>query len=115
MRCFTQLLLLSSLVCVGLAPGATAQQPTPEDLTKLFEDAWESYLAEDPVFATRFGDHRWDDQLASESLADHQRRLEQRRTYLERWEGIDRSQLRRPDQINYDLFGQLLKDEIAEG
>lgn len=92
-----------------------AEDTQAERLKELFDEAWEFTLAEDPVFATRFGDHRWDDKLSPESLADQQRRLEHRKVFRDRWQAIDRSQLNRADQINYDLFGQLLKDDIAEG
>lgn len=102
------------LMLICLSDAGVAQEPA-DRLKKLFDEAWEFTLAEDPIFATRFGDHRWDDKLSAESLADQQRRLTARKAYLERWKAIDRSQLGRPDQINYDLFGQLLKDDIAEG
>src|SRR5687767_4174357 len=105
-----------ALLALGLiANAAVAQDSAAARLKLLFDDAWEFTLAEDPVFATRFGDHRWDDKLAPDSLADQQRRLEERRKFRTRWQAIDRSQLQRSDQINYDLFGQLLNDDIAEG
>lgn len=98
-----------------MVPSAMMAQDSPAlRLKQLLEDAWEFQLQEDPIFATRFGDHRWDDQLSSESLADHQRRLERRRQDLANWKTIDRQALPRPDQIHYDLFGRLLQDEIAE-
>lgn len=85
-----------------------------DELNRLFSDAWEFELREAPLFATRFGDHRWDDQLSRESLADQQRRLAERRRYFARWQQIDRTQLSRPDRINYDIFGRLLQDDLAE-
>lgn len=72
-RLLLPLLLVSPVV---------AEESPMVRLSKLLDDAWEFQLREDPVFATRFGDHRWDDRLSSESLADQQRRLEQRRQYL---------------------------------
>jgi len=83
-------------------------------LQQLFDEAWEFGLREDPTFATRFGDHRFDDQLPRASLADQDRRLKANREFLKRWEGIDRSALRHTDRVNYDIFGRLLKDDIAE-
>jgi uncharacterized protein (DUF885 family) len=85
-----------------------------ERLHRLFEDAWEFELAESPVFATRYGDHRWDDQLSRESVADQIRRLARRREFLARLQQIDRAQLSRLERINYDIFERQLRDEIAE-
>jgi uncharacterized protein (DUF885 family) len=85
-----------------------------EKLEKLLADEWEFQLSESPVFATRMGVHRWDDQLSDESLANQDRRARQKRRFLRRWEAIDRNQLVGTARVNYDIFGRLLKDEIAE-
>ena len=70
----------------------------------MFADEWEFALQESPLFATSFGDHRFDDKLGAVSEADHERRLAQERTFLKRLEGIDREALGPDDQLNCDIF-----------
>lgn len=94
---------------------AVAQADDSSDLAKLIDDSWEYGLREFPTFATRVGDHRFNDQLARQSIADQKRRLAMKREFLQRWEAIDRDALEQTDRVNYDIFGRLLQDDIAEG
>jgi len=108
----------ASIVCLFLVASAASSvvaQPAPAiQLKQLIDDAWQFRLREAPTFATRFGDHRYDDRLADESLANQQQRAETKRKFLARWQAIPRNPLARPDQINYDIFGRLLQEELAE-
>ena len=87
---------------------------TERQFKTILDDAWQFDLRESPVFATRAGDHRYNDQLSSVSVADYQRRLSQKHKTLERLESTDRKKLPVDDQVNYDIFKQLLDNEIAE-
>ncbi len=89
-------------------------QTASTQLQQLFADEWEFRLKEDPLFATDVGDHRYDDQLPIIGEADFQRRHAQARTFLDRLHQIDRAQLPPPDQLNYDIFDRVKRDEIAE-
>jgi uncharacterized protein (DUF885 family) len=100
------------LACLFASPIAVADDAAA--LKSLLDDSWEFDLREDPTFATRTGDHRFNDQLSRQSIADQKRRLKSRRELLARWEAIDRSSLKSGDRINYDIFGQLLKNDITE-
>jgi uncharacterized protein (DUF885 family) len=82
-------------------------------LEQLFADEWEFRMRENPLFATRCGDHRFNDRLPAVSEADCQRRLAQARAFLERLHAIDRSVLTPPAQLNYDMFGREIKNRIA--
>ena len=83
-------------------------------LATLIDEAWEFTLREDPLFATNTGDHRYDDQLPKVSLADEKRRDAARRGFLARLEAIDRDALTPTDQVNYDIFGRSLRDDIRD-
>jgi len=84
------------------------------ELEQLFADEWEFRLRENPLFATRFGDHRFDDQLPAVSEADQERRLSQTKSFLERLRAIDRDALSVGEQLNHDIFGRLKKQAVAE-
>ncbi len=93
---------------------AIAQQSADDQLNKLLTDAWETELREFPLFATRAGDHRYDDRLDDMTVAAFERRLGQQREFLTRLEKIDRGQLSPSQQINYDLFGRVTREHIRE-
>ena len=107
--------LVFVLGVIGLGMASLARADDSADLAKLIADAWEFELREAPTFATQVGDHRFNDQLERQSVADQKRRLTMRREFLKRWETIHRDELENSDRINYDIFGRLLKDDIAEG
>jgi len=71
-------------------------------------------LREDPLLATQAGDRRYNDRLPSVSLADIERRAAADRKFLAQLEAIDRAQLNRQDQINYDVFSRLRSDGLRE-
>ncbi len=81
---------------------------------KLVDDAWNQQLREDPLFATYAGEHRYNHLVTEESLAGVERRHQTRLKFDAAAAAIDRDQLSREQQINYDIFRILLKDEIAE-
>ncbi len=80
----------------------------------LFNDEWEFRMREDPIMATSYGDHRYNDRLPSVTPGDFQRRAAQVVNFLERLRAIDRSTLDPSDQINYDFFGRVLHNQAAD-
>lgn len=114
-------LTILTLTCLAAASGASvlAQQAAPArpasaELAKLLNEVWQFDLQENPLFATNVGDTRSNDRLARETPADHQRRIERRREFLRRLESISRADLSVADQLNHDIFGRQLRDDIAE-
>ncbi len=93
---------------------AFAQLSATDNFQKLLDDSWEFGLQEWPILATRTGDNRFNDKLASISVADSQRRLNKNRDFLKRLKNVDREKLSRTDQINYDIFGQMIENDISE-
>jgi uncharacterized protein (DUF885 family) len=111
------LVLLTLLGINTLASGEPNNRPETDAATAfhaLLEESWEFNLREDPVWATRVGDHRWNDRLGRNTLADQQRRERASRDFLKRLDAIDRDALVRADQINYDIFRRALVDGITE-
>lgn len=110
------LMLLAGLSLVFIA--GTAARPSPNAATRalhrLFQEDWEFTLQEDPLFATRVGDHRYNDRLPSVTVADFERRLARHRDFLRRLRAIPRDALRPADRLNYDIFERLKRDLIEE-
>jgi prolyl oligopeptidase len=86
----------------------------PEQFHRLIQDEWEFRLREDPLFATRAGDHRYDDRLPSLAEAAFQRRAETLRGFLDRLGAIERAALDPPARVNYDFFERELRIQLEE-
>jgi uncharacterized protein (DUF885 family) len=113
-RC--KLIGLTIILAVGLpvvARSAAAGQAS-EELRRLIDEIWEFEMREDPLRATRVGDHRFDDRLPSESLADAARRNKAQGEFLTRLDALHRDQLAADEVLNYDILGRLLRDQLAE-
>jgi len=95
-----------------LLMGISAHADPSSDFSALLGDAWEWRLNENPVFASRLGDRRKNDQWPDLSLEAIERRYEEEREFLRRLRAIDPSALSAADQLNYDLFRRNLEDSI---
>lgn len=104
------------------ATGSTAEAPMNEDaargvtdptLRRLLSDHWEATLAASPLWATRLGDHRWDDQLGDASPAGRARDRAARDGFLTRARALDRATLSDADALHLDLFVELLAEDQA--
>ena len=84
-----------------------------DQLQRLLADEWEQRMQDDPLFATRCGDHRFNDRLPVVSASESARRLAQTEEFLRRLQAIARDALSPADQLNYDLFERELKDRIG--
>ncbi len=82
------------------------------DFEQLLDDAWQWQLAENPVFASRLGDRRWNDQWADNSLDAYDRRRSQQQAFQSRLRAIDPAALSDADQLNYDLFLRELQNDL---
>ena len=103
---------------VGLAAMLLVSQPAlgdaSEDFHALLDEAWEWYLAENPMVASRAGDRRYNTKWRDDSLAAIERRHLERRDFLRRVYAIDRAALPEPDQFNYELFRRDLQRRVDE-
>jgi len=91
-----------------------AQQSPSEQLHALFDEEWAFRLAEDPLFATSAGEHRYDDRLPSMTPADLSRRAAHRREALRKLEAIDRTALPASERVSAEMLGRQLRDAIAD-
>ena len=71
-------------------------------------------MRENPLWATRCGDHRFDDRLPAVSVAAAERQAVEMRRFQERLEAMDRAALPPAGQLNYDLLARDLGDALAE-
>ncbi|MHC4211920.1 MAG: DUF885 domain-containing protein [Planctomycetota bacterium] len=85
-----------------------------QQMEQLFEDAWQFRLRENPLFATHYGDHRFDDKLSAVSVADEKRRYLQHKLFLKRLNSINRNALTPAQQLNYDIFKRLRQNIITD-
>lgn len=99
---------------LALSQPAAGEEVASEQLQKLFDDAWQFDLREDPLFATQAGDHRYDDRLPRVKEADWTRRLEKEREFVEKLGQIDARQLNARERTSYEIFSRLRRDQIAE-
>lgn len=87
---------------------------TLSPLHQLFQDHWDAWMRFDPLLATYVGDRRYNDHLPSATEGSYQSWRERLADFLKRLEAIARSNLPSADQLNYELFKNLLQDESAE-
>jgi uncharacterized protein (DUF885 family) len=116
MRALPLALSLSLLACGGARPEAAAPAPAPGDdpavgvedaaLAELLRDHWEANLRRYPTFATRLGDHRFDDRLTDPSrqaVAAHREVLQGLLARARALDGLSES-----DALTRDLFVEQL-------
>jgi prolyl oligopeptidase len=84
----------------------------PDDFDALLRDAWEWQLVENPVFASRLGDRRFDGRWPDLSIEAIERRQDEQRRFLDRLTAIDAAQLDDDDRLNYDLFRRELQNDL---
>ena len=95
-----------------LVTGISALAGPSEDFNALLAEAWDWQLLENPEFASRLGDRRYNDQWTDISPAAYERRSAEQTDFLRRLRAIDSAQLTADDQLNYDLFRRELQDAV---
>jgi uncharacterized protein (DUF885 family) len=90
-------------------------EPSPaEQFQDLVANEWEFRLGDDPLFATSTGDNRYNDRLPGASERDFARRHAALKGFRAALGSIDRAALPADQQLNYDIFGRLLDNELGE-
>jgi uncharacterized protein (DUF885 family) len=118
-RALAQSALAATTCAVSLAPpGTIAQETTPParsgdarfaTLSKRWLDG---VMRENPVWATRLGDHRFDGELDDLSAAGRHRRLTFNKQVLRELEAIDSSKLTPEDQVDAAILRNELRGTI---
>ncbi|MES2642735.1 MAG: DUF885 domain-containing protein [Myxococcota bacterium] len=84
-------------------------------LRALLHEHWEATMARWPVWATRLGDHRYDDRLEDNSAAALAADRVALRAWRVRAEAIDPATLSAADRITHELFlGDLVNSEAVD-
>lgn len=97
-----------SMIFIGLSVRADPG----EDFRILLDEHWEWQMLENPVWASRMGDRRWNDRWTDNSLDAIERRHGEQQKFLRRLRLIDSSQLTETDQLNYELFRRSLENSV---
>ncbi len=88
---------------------------TDPTLRALLRDNWEATMARWPVWATRLGDHRYDDRLEDISATAIAADRVARRGWRVRAEAIDPETLSPADRVTHELFlGELVTSEAVD-
>ncbi len=83
---------------------AASQDSAGGALHRLFDAEWDYQMEQNPTWASRLGDRRWNDRWQDASLEAIRKRHDHDLGVLAELQHIDRSRLARADQLNYDLF-----------
>ena len=113
-RYSSPLALLAIVASASLFFSSSASASSEENLAELIAESWEFQMQESPLFATRTGDHRFNDRLGKVSVADSQRRAARSSEFLDRLEAIDQETLSVPSRINAAMLMRSLRDDLAE-
>lgn len=81
-------------------------------LSALFDADWERQLRESPLTASYVGDARYNDRLPDLAPDAIGRRQRETRESLATLEAIERASLSPEDQLNFDIYRTLLRDDI---
>lgn len=89
-------------------------QDTQTLMHQIFEDYKQFVRKSFPEMATYDGDHRYNDQLTDLSDEGIQARANQCKEFLGQLERLDYKSLDHQEQLNYDLFKNLMEESIEE-
>lgn len=81
-------------------------------LHQLFEEQWEMTLKENPEWATRLGDRRYNREWSDLSESGREQQRARIASALQSLSEIDRSALPADEQVNYDLFRRRNEDQL---
>lgn len=107
------LLLLCVCVYTCAAPSTAYAKGESATLSALFADEWRYRLEQDPLQATGYGVHDYNDRLTDVSPAAYERHAAQDRKFLARLAAIDTKNLATNEQADADLFRFELENRLA--
>ena len=82
-------------------------------LHQLFSEDWEARLRADPLAATAFGDHRYDDRLPDATEETYQGIQSLQQSLLDRLHMLDTASLPPTERTNAAIFATVLANEIG--
>lgn len=117
-----RLAFVLAILCTGLSSMAQSHQG-PEDsprdrardqLHRLFQEAWEWELEQDPLWASYLGDKRYNDRWPDISLTALEARAKKREEFLSRLRGINRELLAPDDLVSYRIFERWYENKLGD-
>lgn len=81
-----------------------------KEFYELVDDEWENRMRDNPLFATRTGDHRYNDLLMRIGESDYKRRLTKVNEFISRLSEIDSAEFPKLDKLNFILFKEFLEN-----
>lgn len=84
-----------------------------ETLDKIVAEDWEHTLQEFPLFASRIGDHRFDDKLSQVREEDQLRRKKISQNTLSQLEKVDDQSLSTRERVNLEILKRQKREHIA--
>jgi uncharacterized protein (DUF885 family) len=107
-----------SFAALALAAGLSAQAQSVSDRiaaqNALFEEQYQTGLKNSPQRATAFGDYRYNDQLADESLAAISRNEATGEAFLKRLSAISTEGFPEQDKLSHDLMLRSLEQRKSD-
>ncbi|HKX32149.1 MAG TPA: DUF885 family protein [Blastocatellia bacterium] len=93
-------------------PPAAPVEARLKQMHALLHEQWEYHLRTNPEFASLLGDKRFNDRLSDFSQAAIDRRLEQQRLFLQKFEALDATGFPEQERLNRDLMIRNLRQEL---
>src|SRR5579884_870265 len=106
--------LLFLLLACSLRGQASPQGADTKALHDLFAAAWDYDMQQNPEEASQMGDRRWNDRWQDKSLQAYAGRNHHNQQVLALLAKINRADLDKTDQLNYDLFQKRYQDRVEQ-
>lgn len=106
------LLLIAGLGAHVRAQNSASVSQRRAQLNTMLDEEWQWEMRESPIFATMYGDYRYNDRWDDFSLAHQAQRARDRRKFLARFEAVDTAGFPEQDRLNQELMVRRLNDDI---
>ena len=107
-------LYLNACAAVAFFAVGNCHFAVAEQLDEVIKDYWEFRVSSNPQFATRTGDHRFNDQLGEVSLRSEEKKQATRKQLLKRAKALDSVRMEDSDKVNCGILQLLLENDIQE-
>ena len=91
-----------------------AEETSNSELMKLIDEAWEYRLRQNPLSATRTGDHRFNDKLPTVTVDAIKKGHETTKEFLARSQAVSSDGLTETEKLNKRLFERSLEQSIEQ-
>lgn len=103
---------MQSSIAQNNTPAPASVESRRQQLLSLFDEEWEYQLRTNPEWATVLGDRRYNDRLGDNSSEFFRSDIDQKRSFLARFEAIDPTGFSKQDSLSRELMIRKLRQEI---